>query len=140
MGVYCMANSISICQYTTDRENKKYFILLQICNSKDANISKEISKLCIKKIFSHTTGSQAKLQPGLYCKTPQLTNNKMEKQSTPVGRTRNFFFRVCLCHSLKNIISHLFTRFNIYHHISSSIAHMPHFDIQILAVHRMFVT
>ena len=29
--------------------------------------------------------------------------------------------------------SHLFTRLNIYHHTSSFIAHMPHFDIQILA-------
>ena len=38
--------------------------------------------------------------------------------SAPVGRTRNFFFRVCLCHSpKKKHHSHLFTRLNIYHHI-----------------------
>ena len=42
--------------------------------------------------------------------------------------------------SNSNTHSHLFTRLNIYHHISSFIAHMPHFDIQILAVRRMFVT
>ena len=33
--------------------------------------------------------------------------------------TRNFFFRECLCQSLKKYHSHLFTRLNIYHHISS---------------------
>ena len=42
--------------------------------------------------------------------------------------------------SLTEKYSLLFTRLNIYHHISSFIAHMPHFDIQILAVRRMFVT
>ena len=32
------------------------------------------------------------------------TSNRKVVGSTPVGRTRNFFFRECLCHSLKNII------------------------------------
>ena len=31
------------------------------------------------------------------------TSNRKVVDSTPVGRTRNFFFRVCLCHSLKKI-------------------------------------
>ena len=52
----------------------------------------------------------------------------------------NISFSEYACHWLKKYLSHLFTRLNIFHHISSSIAHMPHYDIQILVVRRMFVT
>ena len=54
-------------------------------------------------------------------------NSEFLFPSMPVSLTEKYHF-------------HLFTRLDIYHHISSSIVHMPHFDIQILAVRSMFVT
>ena len=55
------------------------------------------------------------------------------------NKERAFFFPRMPVLLTEKFHCHLFARLNIYHHIYN-IAHMPHIDIQILALCRMFVT
>ena len=60
---------------------------------------------------------------------------KKKKHTPPV------FYRIDALRASRGIIHHssFITRLIIFHHISSFIAHVPHIDILILAVCRMFV-